>query len=313
MKKTLDLYFTVKRSILSIAQSEGFINPRILSPFSPDFFSKIHANYKEASPSLLVVALPYGNQSVKHDDQAVSSVSGWIAPFARRNYYKEAVLRLKRISLKLREQHGGEKSAFRIFCNSPVPEKPLAEISGVGCMGRNSLIITKDAGSLVILAAMTLPFDLESDEAEQKRFGFCHACDETNPPCKAACPTGAVMGDGTIHLEKCIQWYASGNVSGNNSHGESQIPKEVLTHWGNRLYGCSVCQDVCPRNRRPIKGIITSEGELPAYIDARKIFNMTDEEIKSFFKGTAMGLSWLGPKTIRRNASIILGEYRETP
>jgi epoxyqueuosine reductase len=284
-------------------KDEGFINPRIIanwrSPFLPDVIPKVPMHYQEASSSLLVTALPYGNDSEKVDDKENSADAAWIAPFARKNYYREAVKRLKRISLKLRQKHGGEKSSFRIFCNSPIPEKPLAEISGLGCIGRNSLIITKDAGSLVILAAMTLPFELESDKPELKRFDFCRACNEKNPPCKEACPTHAVNGDGTIKLEKCIQWYASGN-------GEEQIPEEVLAHWGNRLYGCSDCQDACPHNQREIAGTKTEEGLLPAYFDAQNILNMSDDEIKALFKNTAMGLSWLGPKTIRRNASIIL-------
>ncbi len=294
-------YSILKQNILSIAEDEGFINPRILAPFFPaDFTREVPPNYAAPSSSLLVAALPYGNQLEQNDDKADASHLGWIAPFARRNYYREAVKRLKRISLKLRQRYGGEKSSFRIFCNSPIPEKPLAETSGLGCVGKNSLIITKTAGSLVILGAMTLPFALTPDKAELKRFDFCRGCDETNPPCKAACPTKALNGDGTINREKCVQWYASG-------HG-SQIPAEVLAHWDRRLYGCSNCQDACPHNRRPIKGTECEEGVLPAGLDARKILTMTDDEIKAFFKGTAMGLSWLGPKTIRRNASIVLGD-----
>jgi epoxyqueuosine reductase len=290
----------IKRTILSIAEDEGFVNPRILSPFTLDSVPGI-----ESSPSLLVVALPYGNDLENNDDEADCPHAGRIAPFARRNYYREAVKRLKNISLKIRQQYGGEKSSFRIFCNSRISEKPLAEQSGLGCIGKNSLIITKTAGSLVILAAMTLPFPLETDKAEPKRFEMCRACNNENPPCKAACPTGAVIGDGNINLKKCIQWYASGNGSKTESQSTPPIPQEVLTHWGKRLYGCSNCQDACPHNRRAIHGVKTEEGTLPAYIDAEKILNMNDEEIKSFFKGTAMGLSWLGPKNIRRNASII--------
>jgi epoxyqueuosine reductase len=293
---------TLKQEILSIAKDEGFINPRILFPFTPNFFSDISQNDDESSSSLLVVALPYGNDLEKDDEKADSPYFGWIAPFARRNYYKEAVKRLGKVSLKIRLKYGGEKSSFRIFCNSQIAEKPLAEESGLGCVGKNSLIITKDAGSLVILAAMMLPFELESDKAEPKRLGYCRGCDETNPPCKTACPTGAIIGDGTIDLEKCIQWYASGNCL----QCEMQIPQEILSHWENRLYGCTNCQDACPHNRRSIKGTETDRGALPAYVDVRKILTINDEEIKAFFKGTAMGLSWLGPKTIRRNAKIIL-------
>ena len=347
MKTSLHTHSTLKQDILSIAKDEGFINPRILSPFSPVFVSEDQPKEEESSPSMLVVALPYGNESTsppqagyvvsgkgfdsgyipflnaprlarvsvqkvctlriqsKNDDHdADLSGMGWIAPFARRNYYQEAVHRLKKISLKLRELYGAEKSSFRIFCNSRIPEKPLAEQSGLGCMGRNSLIITEEAGSLVILAAMTLPFELESDTAECNRFDFCRSCDQDNPPCKTACPTGAVNGDGSINTRKCIQWYASGN-------GGTQIPDAVILKWGKRLYGCSDCHDACPHNQRPIKGTETDKGILPSYIDAKKILVMSDDEIKVFFKHTAMGLSWPGPKIIRRNAVIVLTNMRQ--
>ncbi len=292
---------TLKGDILSIASDAGFINPRILAPFSPELLPGVPPNYQEPSPSLLVTALPYGNQSGEeyHPDE----YTGIIAPFARRNYYREAVKQLQGISLELRWKYGGEKSSCRIFCNSPVPEKPLAELSGLGCMGKNGLIITKPAGSLVILAAMTLPFELEPDKPELARFDLCQSCNEHNPPCKTACPTGAPNGDGTITIKKCIQWYASGNGT--------RVPGEVIAHWKNRLYGCTHCQDACPHNRQPIGAAKTGEGILPAALDAREILKMTDDEIKAFFKGTAMGLSWLGPRAIRRNALIILGKYRE--
>jgi epoxyqueuosine reductase len=245
----------------------------------------------------------------------------FIAPFARRNYYREAVRRLQALSAEFRARFGGEgrglgekpgvqrKRDYRILCNSPVPEKPLALASGLGALGRNGLIITPEAGSLVIIAAMTLPFALESDGPLEvpdtvpgtvfSEFPLCGGCDTERPPCAAACPTGAMGNTGVLNRERCIQWYASGK--------EAAVPAVVAAQWGRRLYGCTGCQDACVRNQRPIPGAETSLGPLPPYLDGRELLSLTDAEIKARFKGTALGLSWLGPEGLRRNIRTALG------
>jgi epoxyqueuosine reductase len=216
---------------------------------------------------------------------------------------------MKALAVEFRSRFGGKRADFRILCNSPIPEKPLAEACGLGFLGRNGLIITPEAGSLVIIAAMTLPFFLEGDgppEVQAKSgagaggraFPLCAGCDQDAPPCAGACPTGAVRGDGTIALERCIQWYASGK-------GET-VPANIAALWGERLYGCVECQNACVHNRRPIKGVETGEGPLPEYFNVKELLTLSEDELKKMFKGTAMGLSWLGPAAIRRNAEMVL-------
>jgi epoxyqueuosine reductase len=228
----------------------------------------------------------------------------YIAPFARRNYYREAVTRLQNLARVFRARYGGVKADYRIFCNSPVPEKPLAAACGLGSLGRNSLVITPEAGSRVIIAALTLPFPLEGDHPEPN-LPACGSCEA----CVAACPTGAVMRSGGIDRLKCIQWYASGNAALHTPNGD--IPPFVAAQWGRRLYGCTPCQDACPYNaaaRIPPRADKTDAlpGDLPSSLDAKKLLAMTDEEIKAFFKGSAMGLAWLKPAYIRRNAERAL-------
>jgi epoxyqueuosine reductase len=315
-----------KRYICSAALDAGFTRVRILSPFNPDVFIRQTEmpRHKTDAGSLLVCALPYGNQ---HDtvippaDSAASAgvCAGIIAPFARFNYYREAVKRMKRLAFNLRMRYGGVKGDYRIFCNSPIPEKLIAVKSGLGAAGRNSLIINMESGSMFIIAAMTLPVVLKTDlpikqsgfrasgmamaDTGLQGFPLCADCGE-NPPCAAACPTGAALGNGHIDRAKCIQWYASGH--GASNFDADEIPSAVRAVWGNRLYGCVSCLDACIHNKRPINGVLTDEGPLPAFIDARKLLRLSDCEIKTLFKGTAMGLSWLGAKAIRRNAEMVL-------
>jgi epoxyqueuosine reductase len=288
----LELIYQDKEFVSRAALAAGFTGAGIISP------PPVYGGLAEEAKSLLVCALHYGNTGGAAP--APAACFGVIAPFARFNYYREAVKRMKNLSRLLRARYGGEKRHYRIFCNSSVlPEKEAAAASGLGSLGRNGLVTSAESGSLFVIAAMTLPVSIETGPAaEGREFALCASCGDP-PPCVAACPTGAARGDGTINVERCIQWYASG-------HGDA-VPAAVLAAWGNRLYGCVSCQDACIHNRRLIRGVETSEGALPPFIDARVLLNLSDTEIKALFHGTAMGLSWLGPRAIRRNALAVLG------
>ncbi|GAB1482685.1 hypothetical protein MASR2M78_15010 [Treponema sp.] len=282
-----------KESIKHQALGLGFCSARILS--SPGI---------EDAASLLLVGLAYGNDG--ENERCVGTELDkrvHIAPFARKNYYAEAVYRLKALSRSLREEHGGKKADYRIFCNSSRAEKPLAARSGLGAVGRNSLIISKEAGSLLVLAAMCLPFALEGDPAIQGDFSFCSGCgDAATAPCVLACPTQALNGDGTLIRERCIQWYASGN----RQVGMIEVPDFVASQWGRRLYGCTNCQDACPHNKRPLRGAEAKLGELQSSYDALSLLSMSDEELTELFKGSALGMSWLGTEILRENIRLAL-------
>jgi epoxyqueuosine reductase len=292
-----------KGAIIGAALEAGFARARVLAlalPGGEESGNAAAANHRLDTPSLLVTALPYGQDTTPPPGARDLA----IAPFARRNYYREAVRRLQKLARDFRELYGREKDEYalkrhyRIFCNSPVPEKPLAAACGLGVMGRNGLIITPEAGSLVILAALTLPFPLEGDGPLDGEDGaYCEKCG-VPPPCMAACPTGAIRGDGYISLEKCVQWYASGN-------GES-VPPEVAAKWGQRLYGCTACQDACVRNRRPVPAAACSGGLLPPFMNGEELLKLPDNELKARFRGSALDLSWISPAVIRRNIRIAL-------
>ncbi|MFQ3546735.1 MAG: 4Fe-4S double cluster binding domain-containing protein [Termitinemataceae bacterium] len=297
----------------------GFSRVRILSPYNPKVILKeyledcdLERNYWEGAESLLVAAMPYGNQGVSLKEGQPDTV----APFARRNYYAEAVSRFQQLAQNLRQRWGGSRSDYRILCNSPVPEKPLALISGLGWQGKHSLVITPEAGSLIIIAAMTLPvtvpgdpplpgiFPVETDPLRQpvalKRpvgYPACRICGD-QPRCAKACPTGALDGMGGFKKERCIQWYASGNGDG--------VPSDIAEVWGNRVYGCTLCQDACPYNDRPIVGMVTDRGKLPDYFSPLWIQGATNDALQDAVQGTALGMKWLGVSVLRRNAELAL-------
>jgi epoxyqueuosine reductase len=343
---------TTKEAIRALAIEAGFIRCRFLAPYTP-FPNGAHDKRFLGAPSLMVTALVHGWDEGGGDDGGDEGLCGIginmkknakIAPFARFNYYREAVKRLQALALILRERFGGERRDFSILCNSPIPEKPLAAACGLGVIGKNGLVITREAGSRVVLAAMTLPYTMAgdggySDGGDADDFRPCDACfrhgdacfrhgdacfrqsdtclsakrPDALPPCARACPTAALPGDGSLVRERCIQWYASGQ-------GDAGVPEPVKKAWGRRFYGCTACQDACPHNRsvaprhggavssglsrQTVTPAVTREGPLPAWLDTREILAASDAELKQRFKGTALGLSWLTPDVLRRNAQL---------
>jgi epoxyqueuosine reductase len=313
--------------IRTTALLSGFSRVRFLSPYKPEhIFGPLAGqdNHWVGSPSLLVTALAYGNTGISGPMGQPEE----IAPFARRNYYAEAVGRLKDLAKDFRGRFGGLRSDYRILCNSPIPEKPLALLCGLGWLGKNSLIITPEAGSLVIIAAMTLPVALPPDpplpgvfpdtsgaasdgplplDLRTIAFPACRICGDS-PACMDACPTKALSGDGTVQTHRCIQWYASGN--------SDTVPDFVAAVWGKRLYGCTNCQDACPYNKKVIGGTETKRGILPEYVSAEWMVDASNEAINSAVKGSALGMQWLGPASLRRNARLALRRaepYKQSP
>ncbi len=279
----------LKAEIAASARSEGFSRARFFAPFTPPE----GGSHGEGAQAALVVALPYGNRGAEADPDGPGGPVARLDAFSRRDYYGETVARLKKIAAGIRTRLGGRRSDYRILCNSPVPEKPLAAACGLGRIGRNSLLITPEAGSLVVIGVLTLPFALPGDGP--LKGDPCERC----AACVAACPTGALGGTGDRSLDRsrCIQWYASRPGS---------VPERIAAHWGDRLYGCSICRDACPANAAPIQGARTERGALPAELDAAELAAADDEELAARFKGTALGMRWFGPEAIRRNARLAI-------
>jgi len=230
---------------------------------------------------------------------------GLIAPFARRHYYREAVLRLKKVaarlaaSLRLADCIRMDRDRLRIFSNSGLPEKALAAAGGLGCYGKNSLILAPGLGSLFVIAGLFLPLTtlapaplprLEPGEV-------CGACSA----CLQSCPTGAIVEPGRVDPGLCLQGLAS--RAGAFSDGFRLL-------WGTRFYGCQACQEVCPHNQYLSLETETSLGELGPSLPLPALLERPGPEFKIPFRRTALGLSWVEPAALRRNALLAAGNHR---
>jgi epoxyqueuosine reductase len=140
---------------------------------------------------------------------------------------------LKEMVAELQEEIG--EFGFRVFVDSaPVLEKAWARKSGIGWVGKNANLITKKHGSFYFLAEIICDLELEYDLAVTDHCGSCRACID-------ACPTQAIVSDKIVDGSKCIS-YATIEL-------KNEIPDYFNGKMDDWMFGCDVCQDVCPWNR----------------------------------------------------------------
>ena len=140
---------------------------------------------------------------------------------------------LKNMVAEIQEEIG--EFGFRVFVDSaPVLEKAWARKSGLGWVGKNANLITKKHGSFYFLAEIICDLELEYDLAVTDHCGSCRACID-------ACPTQAIVSDRIVDGSKCIS-YATIEL-------KNQIPDYFNGKMDDWMFGCDVCQDVCPWNR----------------------------------------------------------------
>ena len=240
---------------------------------------------------------------------------GLIAPFARRNYYAEAVARMKGVVRALYKTCGFSKQALRIFCNSPLPEKALAVLSGLGSYGKNTLILIPGMGSLFVIAGLFVPASvvgfpgpgsLQSNkhagtvqEADAyPRFPLCGDC----RACQNACPVDALDEAGHLDESRCLQALCTKPL---------HFSEAARRAWAFRLYGCQSCQDVCPHNRDLSAGTTTRRGELGPSLSLRYLLCLSSERFKEHIRGSALARSWIPPRTLLRNTLLAAGNRRD--
>lgn len=151
-----------------------------------------------------------------------------------RDYHKLIRKRLQTLAEKISEVTG--PFGYRAFVDSaPVLEKPLARKAGLGWVGKNTLILNRQAGSWFFLGELFVDLPLPMDEPHARdHCGSCSACLEV-------CPTQAFVGDKILDARRCISYLTI--------ELKDAIPEELRPLIGNRVFGCDDCQLVCPWNR----------------------------------------------------------------
>ncbi|MFL2999077.1 MAG: tRNA epoxyqueuosine(34) reductase QueG [Cytophagales bacterium] len=141
--------------------------------------------------------------------------------------------KLKELFSQMKKEVGDIEG--RVFVDSaPIHERAWAKISGLGWIGKNSLLLNKKMGSYFFLAEIICDLDLEYDSTVSDHCGSCTKCID-------ACPTDAITQAQVVDANRCISYLTIEN--------KNEIPKELSKSFNNYIFGCDICQDVCPWNK----------------------------------------------------------------
>jgi epoxyqueuosine reductase len=188
--------------------------------------------------SIVCVALSYhGAPEPAESDPAGDRVL--VARYARhKDYHKVIKGRLVRLGRLLAEASPGAR--WRVATDAePVLERELAQRAGLGWIGKNTCLINRRLGSELLLGELLTDVELGADEPERDHCGTCSAC-------LAACPTKAIVAPRRLDARRCIAY--------TTIERRSALPVDVGRSVGAHLFGCDLCQAVCPWNRRAAPG-----------------------------------------------------------
>jgi epoxyqueuosine reductase len=174
-------------------------------------------------------------------------------------------------------------------------DRPVAERAGIGFAGKNTCVITRTAGSYVLLADLLLSLPLPTSAKSHRGCGYCKQC-------LVACPTGALIAPGVMDSRRCISYLTIEH--------KGSIPEELRPLMGTWAFGCDICQEACPINQRlapaalDAGGASTERGPVP-YPDLVECLELSEEEFAKRFRNTAL---WRTRRNgLARNAAIALG------
>ena len=191
-----------------------------------------------------------------------------------KDYHKVLKKKLKKLFFLMREKIGNIEG--RVFVDSaPIHERAWAKLSGLGWIGKNSLLINKNQGSFFFLAEIICDLELEYDEPVLNRCGNCSRCID-------ACPTDAITKAQVINAKKCISYLTIEN--------KDNIPEELNDSMNNSIFGCDICQDVCPwnKNSKPHEEIEFLPKKNLRKLRKKDWVELTEETFDRIFEGSAI-------------------------
>lgn len=255
--------------------------------------------------SVIVCAINYNTaHPYSTDVQVQDGERGWISRYAWANEdYHDAVLRrLNKVEEEIRESFaptGDEASPaensiqLRSYVDTgPIVERVYAKYAGIGWIAKNTCIINQKVGSWLFLGVILTSLELTADLPAPDRCGTCTRC-------ITACPTQAIIAPGELDARLCISYLTI--------EKRGDIAPELRSGMGGHIFGCDICQDVCPWNRKApstsAPEFQAREGLVNPALDW--LAEMQPEEFRTVFRGSPIRRAKLSG--LRRNAIIAMG------
>jgi len=188
--------------------------------------------------SVVVCAINY-NTDHPYSTEIQDSSRGWISRYAwsQEDYHEAVLRRLKQVEQAMWGGHSCPPGlTTRSYVDTgPIVERVFAKYAGIGWIGKNTCIINQKKGSWLFLGVILTSLELASDVPAPDRCGTCTRCIE-------ACPTDAILAPYQLDSNRCISYLTI--------EKRGSIPEELRPGMGRHVFGCDICQDVCPWNRK---------------------------------------------------------------
>jgi epoxyqueuosine reductase len=257
--------------------------------------------------SVIVCAINY-NTAQPYSTQVNDRSRGWISRYAwgQEDYHESVLRRLRQVEGRLvaalaseppspPASNGELSGALRTWCyvdTGPVIERVYAKYAGVGWIGKNTCVLNQKLGSWLFLGVILTSLKLVADLPAPDRCGTCTRCLD-------ACPTNAFLGPYQLDANKCISYLTIEKRGG--------IAEELRDGMGRHVFGCDICQDVCPWNRK------APASEAPEFQPREGFVNpaldwvaeMKADEFRQHFRRSPIRRTKLN--SLRRNAVIAMG------
>jgi epoxyqueuosine reductase len=174
-------------------------------------------------------------------------------------------------------------------------EKAWAERAGLGFIGKNGVAINRRLGSWFTLSLIVI--DRGVDAYDEPHARMCGTCDK----CLTACPTQAFPSPGVVDARRCLSYHTVEN--------HAEVPTEIRARFGRQVFGCDVCQEVCPFNQGELPPGDPRQAARPlGHMTASEVAALSEEEFAPLASGTPMRR--IGYHGLRRNACLALGAAR---
>jgi epoxyqueuosine reductase len=253
------------------------------------------ADVREVVPgarSVIVTATLY-NTVGPYDSEEATPGAAIISRYAWGDDYHDVLQRRLDALLAWMRTESPEPFEARAYVDTgPVQERVYAQHAGLGWIGKNTCLINPDSGSWLFLSEVICTLPLEPDGPGVDQCGACTRCLE-------ACPTDALVAPGVLDATRCLSYLTI--------ELKNAIPEALRPALGSRVYGCDICQDVCPYNQAapqsPAVEWRARPGlDLPALVD---LWRLPDADLRALIKGGPMTRAKL--TGLRRNVAVAIG------
>jgi epoxyqueuosine reductase len=260
------------------------------------------ASAKNAAPwarSIVVCAMNY-SAGKPYSVELKDSQKGWISRYAwgACDYHDALTPRLRQVEEAIRKMADQENIEIQMRSyvdTGPIIERVYARYAGIGWFGKNTCIINQQLGSWLFLGVILTSLELAPDFPAPDRCGSCTRCID-------ACPTDALIAPGKLDARRCIAYLTI------EKRGE--IPEDLRSSMGHHIFGCDICQDVCPWNNKTGNAPATSAQEFHPrenlfHPDLKWLAEMDVESYRSALRGSPLKRAKFSG--LKRNVAIAMG------